>query len=90
MVVLVISYQRFGDRLLGLLAACISMLGQDEGIHGDSGLELGTVGAAFAQLLRRRLRLRWKPPFRGGAPPQMLTMGAVQKSQTTSVQLKQH
>jgi hypothetical protein len=34
------------------------------------------VGAAFAH--------RWEPPFRGGAPPQRLTMGAVQKSQTTS------
>ncbi len=32
MIVLVISFQRFGDRLLGLLAGCISMLGQDEGI----------------------------------------------------------
>jgi hypothetical protein len=42
------------------------------------------VGAALAQLLRRRLRLRWEPPFRGGAPPQRLTMGAVQKNQTTS------
>jgi hypothetical protein len=35
------------------------------------------VGAAFAH--------RWEPPFRGGAPPQRLTMGAVQKSQTTSI-----
>jgi len=29
--------------------------------HGDPGLELGTVGAALAQLLRRRLRQRWEP-----------------------------
>jgi hypothetical protein len=42
------------------------------------------VGAALAQLLRRRLRLRWEPLVRGGAPPLRLTMGAVQKSQTTS------
>jgi hypothetical protein len=27
---------------------------------------------------------RWEPLFRGGAPPQRLTMGAVQESQTTS------
>jgi hypothetical protein len=32
MIVLVISMQGFGDHLLGLLAAFISMLGQDEGI----------------------------------------------------------
>jgi hypothetical protein len=35
------------------------------------------VGAAFAH--------RWEAPFKGNAPPQMLTMGAVQKNQTTSV-----
>jgi hypothetical protein len=35
------------------------------------------VGAAFAH--------RWEPPFKGNAPPQMLTMGAVQKKQTTSI-----
>jgi hypothetical protein len=34
------------------------------------------VGAAFAH--------RWEPRFRGGAPPQRLTMGAVQESQTPS------
>ena len=64
--------QRFLDRLAAT-----------DRLHGDPGLELGTVGAALAQFLRRRLRLRWEPPFRGGAPPQRLTMGAVQKSQTT-------
>jgi hypothetical protein len=26
----------------------------------------------------------WEPPSRGGAPPQRLTMGPVQKSQTSS------
>jgi hypothetical protein len=35
------------------------------------------VGAALAH--------RWEPPFRGGAPPQRLTMGPVQKNQSTSV-----
>ena len=59
-----------GGDLLDRLAAT-------DHLHGDPGLELGTVGAAFAH--------RWEPPFRGGAPPQRLTMGAVQKSQTTSV-----
>jgi hypothetical protein len=34
------------------------------------------VGAAFAH--------RWEPPFRGRSPPQRLTMGAAQESQTTS------
>jgi hypothetical protein len=53
-------------------------------LHGDPGLELGTVGAAFAQLLRKRLRLRWEPPFKGNAPPQRFTIGAVQKNQTNS------
>jgi hypothetical protein len=37
------------------------------------------VGAALAH--------RWEPPFRGGAPPQRLTMGAVQKNQSTSALL---
>ena len=61
----------------------LDRLAATDRLHGDPGLD-GTVGAAFAQLLRRRLRLRWKPTFKGAAPPQMLTMGAVQKSQTTS------
>jgi hypothetical protein len=30
-------------------------------LHGDPGLELGTMGVALAQLLPRRLRLRWEP-----------------------------
>ena len=29
--------------------------------HGDPGLELGTVGAALTQLLRRSLRQRLEP-----------------------------
>jgi len=45
-------------------------------LHGDPGLELGTVRAALAH--------RWESPFRGSTPPQRLTMGAVQESQTTS------
>ena len=46
-------------------------------LHGDSGLEFGTVGAALAH--------EWSPHFRGGTPPQRLTMGPVQKNQTTSL-----
>jgi hypothetical protein len=45
-------------------------------LHGDSGLELGAMGAAFAHLVGA--------PIRGGTPPQKLTMGAVQKNQTAS------
>ena len=54
----------------------LDRLAATDRLHGDPGLELGTVGAAFAH--------RWEPPFRGGAPPQRLTMGAVQESQTSS------
>jgi hypothetical protein len=61
-----------GGDLLDRLAAT-------DRIYGDPGLELGTVGAALAH--------RWEPPFRGGAPPQRLTMGAVQKNQSTSALL---
>jgi hypothetical protein len=43
------------------------------------------VGSSLAQLLRRRLRLRWEAPGGGDAPPQRLTMGPVQKNQTTSM-----
>jgi hypothetical protein len=64
------------------------MVGGDllDRLHGDPGLELGIMGAALAQLLRRRLRLRWEPPFRGSAPTRRLTMEAVQKRQATSLQ----
>ena len=44
-------------------------------LHGDPGVELGAMGAAFAH--------GWEPPFRGGAPPHRLTMDPVQKTQTT-------
>jgi len=45
------------------------MVGGDllDRLHGDPGLELGIVAAALAQLLRRRLRLRWEP-LSGAAP----------------------
>ena len=46
----------------------LDRLAATDRLHGDPGLELGTVGAALAQFLRRRLRLRWEPPVRGGAP----------------------
>jgi hypothetical protein len=47
----------------------LDRLAATDRLHGDPGLELGTVGAAFAQLLRRRLRLRWKPL--SGAVPRL-------------------
>ncbi len=55
-----------GSDLLGRLAAT-------DRLHGDSGLELGAVGAALAH--------RWGPRS-GGTPPQRLTMGPVQKNQS--------
>ena len=42
-------------------------------IHGDLGLELGAMGAAFAH--------GWEPPLRGGVPPHRLAMDPVQKNQ---------
>ena len=57
-------------------AEFLESLASTDRLHGDLGLELGTVGAAFAH--------RWEPPFRGGAPPKRLTMGPVQKNQSTS------
>lgn len=45
-------------------------------LHGDSGLEFGTVGESLAH--------EWEPNFRGDTPPQKLTMGPVQKNQTSS------
>ena len=46
-------------------------------LHGDSGLELRAVDAAFAH--------EWEPPSQGRYPASRLTMGPVQKNQTTSV-----
>jgi hypothetical protein len=54
----------------------LERLATTDRLHGDPGLELGAVGSAFAH--------RWEPLLRGGAPPQRLTMGPVQKTQTTS------
>ena len=59
-----------GSDLLDRLAAT-------DRLHGDSGLELGTMVAAPAYS-------SVGAPFRGGTPPQRLTMGTVQESQTTS------
>ena len=67
------------DRVDGMVGGdLLQRLTATDRLHRDSGLELGTVGAALAH--------RWEPPFRGGAPPQRLTMRAVQESQTTSDQ----
>jgi hypothetical protein len=56
----------------------LERLAATDRLHGDLGLELGAMGAAFAH--------RWDPPLRGSAPPHRLTMEPVQKSQTTSAQ----
>ena len=42
---------------------------------GANGLELAAIGAALAH--------GWGPLLRGGAPPHRITMGPVQKNQTT-------
>jgi hypothetical protein len=58
--------------------ACVDLLdciAAADPLHGDVGLELSAVVAAIDH--RRDL------PLRGSAMPQRLTMGAVQKSQTT-------
>jgi len=71
------------DGMVG--ADFLDRLAATDRFHGDPGPELGTVGAALAQLLRRKLRLR-RELLSGAVPrPQRLTMGAVQKSQTTSL-----
>ncbi len=54
----------------------LDRLAATDRFHGDSGLELGAMGAAFAHMAGA--------PVRGGTPPQKLTMGPVQKKQTTS------
>ena len=65
------------DRLDGVVNAdVLDRLAARDRPHDDHGLELEAVGAALAH--------RWGPTLRGGAPPKRLTMGAVQKSQTTS------
>ena len=53
-------------------------------LHGDPGIELRTVGAALAQLLRRRLSLRWEPL--SGVVPRIRrsTIEAAQENKTTS------
>ena len=53
-----------GDDLLDRLAA-------NDRLHGDSGIEFGTVCG--------RLLMRGSTHFRGDTPPQRLTMGPVQK-----------
>lgn len=39
----------------------LNRLATTDRLHGDLGFELRTVGAALAQLLRRRLHRRWEP-----------------------------
>ena len=54
----------------------LDCLAATDRLHGDSSLEFRTVSAALAH--------EWEPHFRGDTPPQRLTMGPVQKNQTSS------
>ena len=66
------------DRVDGVVGGnLLERLAATDRLHGDLGLERGTMGLALAH--------GWEPPSRGGAPPQRLTMGPVQKSQTNSL-----
>jgi len=47
----------------------LDRLAATDRLRGDPGPELGAVGAALAQLLRRRLRQRWEPL--SGAVPRL-------------------
>ena len=53
----------------------LERLAATDRLHGDLGLELGAMGAAFAH--------GWEPPLRGGAPPHRLKMNPVQKNHAT-------
>ena len=48
----------------------LECLATTDRLHGDSGLELRTVGAAFAH--------GWEAPAQGQCPASRLTMGPVQ------------
>jgi hypothetical protein len=50
--------------------------------RGVPGLELGAVGGGACSVVGA--------PFRGGAPPQRITIGRVHKEQTTSDFLSRH
>ena len=54
----------------------LDRLAATDRLHSDSSLEFRTVSAALAH--------EWEPHFKGRTPPQRLTMGPVQKNQTTS------
>ena len=65
------------DRVNGVIGGdLLDRLAATDRLHGEPGLELGTVGKALAH--------EWEPPFGGDAPHQKLTMGPVQNIQTTS------
>jgi hypothetical protein len=55
----------------------LDRLAATDRLHGDSSLEFRTVSAALAH--------EWEPHFRGGTPPQRLTMGPVKKNQTSTL-----
>ena len=54
----------------------LDRLAATDRFHGDPGLELWTVGAALAQLLRRRLRLGRESPSQGRYPASEVNDGA--------------
>jgi hypothetical protein len=67
----------------GVAAAHVGVLGGDlldrlataDRLHGDPGLEPGTMRAALTQIHLRRLRLRWTPQIRDGTTPQRVVIG---------------
>lgn len=65
------AHHGHGDLLEGLAAT--------DGFHGHLGLELRAVSSSLAHC--------WEAPGGDGAPPRRLTMGPVQKNQTTSEDL---
>ena len=50
----------------------LERLAANDRLHGDLGLELGTMDSVLAH--------GWEPPSGGGATPQRLSMALVQKS----------
>jgi hypothetical protein len=53
-------------------------------LHGDLGLELGTVGEAFAQLLRIKSCACGGSPFQGRSPSSEVNERGCSESQTAS------
>ena len=69
--------------------ALLQCLAANDRLHGDSGLEFRAVGAAFAQLLRRRLCLGRETLSQGRCPDSRLTIGPFPNSQITPHRLSE-